>query len=118
MKIYSKNNASDGASYIIAHNVEPATTFLGRLRGLMFRKDFGEADALYISPCTSVHTYFMKFPIDILCLDSTGVVVDMVAELPPSRVLIPSKKTRSVLELPAGVIAGAGVRISSRLVFV
>lgn len=118
MKIYSKNNNPDGASFIIAHNAERATTFFTRLRGLMFRKTFGDADALYLSPCTSIHTYFMKFPIDILCLDDGGVVVDMVAAMPPSRILIPSKKTQAVLELPQGAIARTGVRVSSRIVFV
>jgi uncharacterized membrane protein (UPF0127 family) len=57
---------------------------------------------LLITPCRGVHTWGMRFPIDIIALDASGVVVDAVASLGPWRIRLPRKGGDRVLELPEG----------------
>lgn len=117
MKISIVNNSGNNTKCVIANNAEMATSFIPRFRGLMFRSSFGEFNAMYLSPCSSIHTYFMKFPIDILCLDKNKTIVDMAASISPGKIYIPSKKTYSVIELPHGSIKHFKISISNGLEF-
>lgn len=88
----------------IAEHAEPAATFKSRLLGLMFRKSFGAIDAMVLSPCRSIHTFFMRFPLDILCLDSTDTIADIAERVSPWRAFIPCGQVSKIVELPAGAI--------------
>lgn len=74
-------------------------------------------EALHIVPCNSIHTFFMRIPIDALFLDRDGVIVKALEALPPWRVTGVYFSARSVLELPAGTVAGSGTREGDRLTF-
>ncbi|MBI3182571.1 MAG: DUF192 domain-containing protein [Myxococcales bacterium] len=102
---------------LLADRAEQATGFLARLVGLMGRRhlDFGEG--LHLVPCNSIHTFFMRIPIDALFLDSKGAVVKAYPALPPWRVTGIFLRARSVLELPAGTMAGSGTREGDQLLF-
>jgi uncharacterized membrane protein (UPF0127 family) len=84
--------------------------------GLMFRKGLAEGEALLIDPCSSVHTFFMRFPIDVLFLDKEGRVVKIAAGLKPYRAAL-GKGCKRVLEMAAGGAAGAGVQVGDQLTF-
>ncbi|AEI41592.1 DUF192 domain-containing protein [Paenibacillus mucilaginosus] len=87
---------------ILAWELRTAKTFMQRLRGLMFSKELPEGTGLHIRPCRSIHTFFMRYAIDVLYLDENDTIVGMQEKLPPGRVgpLVP--RAVSVIELPAG----------------
>lgn len=101
----------------IARNVQEASTFFARLRGLLFTSSLKDDGALHITPCRSVHTFFMKYPIDVLYLDALGFVIGYDEGLLPNRLGSIVPHTRSVLELPAGRIREAEVAIGQQLTF-
>jgi uncharacterized membrane protein (UPF0127 family) len=87
---------------IIAVNVRRAKGFFGRLRGLMYSKELPEGDALLIEPCDSIHTFGMRFPIDVLFLDAKGVIIKALHSLKPGKVIRPVRGGCAVLEMNAG----------------
>jgi uncharacterized membrane protein (UPF0127 family) len=90
---------------IIARQPLMAGGFGGRLRGLMFRASFpAGCDAMLLYPCRAVHTFFMRFPIDVLLLDKTLCVIGLYAPLRPGRFSACYSGTVCCIELPAGAI--------------
>jgi hypothetical protein len=81
--------------------VESAVTVSQRFRGLMLRKILPEGHGLFIPGCNSVHTCFMRFPIDLVYMSADNRVVKIVSYLKPWRVSA-CGRARSVLEMPAG----------------
>jgi len=99
---------------LLADRVELATTRQERRRGLLGRDRLGPGEGMFLSPCFSVHTVAMRFPIDVVFLDGDGRAVHMVHALRPWRVAV-SLRGRSVIELAAGRLAEAGVQIGDVL---
>lgn len=83
----------------------------------MGRRDLPFGAGLHIVPCNSIHTFFMRIPIDVAFLDRDHKVVKLLAAMPPWRASSIYFKAHSVLELPAGVFAGSGTREGDRLAF-
>lgn len=81
-----------------------ADTALRRLRGLLGRDALAEGDGLMIDPCSSIHTCFMRFPIDVLFIDRDGRVVRAVERLVPFRFVSGGRGARRTVELPSGTI--------------
>lgn len=88
----------------IANRVEIAQTFWKRLIGLMGRPTLMDGQGLYIPGCKSIHTFGMKFTIDVLFLDKKMKIVKMVSCLNPNRVTFAPLLTRDTLELAGGVL--------------
>jgi uncharacterized membrane protein (UPF0127 family) len=88
-----------------------------RLRGLLGRRGLGEDEGLLIRPAGSVHTLFMRFPIDVVFLDRDNTVVKVVPALRPWR-LAAARRAKRTLELPAGRAARARLASGQRLVLV
>jgi uncharacterized membrane protein (UPF0127 family) len=86
-----------------------------RAVGLIGRKGLGEGRGLWIMLCRSIHTVFMRFPIDVAYLSPDGTVVKTSARLPPFRLSMGGRQAHSVLELPAGFLERAGLRVGDRL---
>jgi uncharacterized protein len=91
-----------------------ADSFWTRLRGLLGRKELSASEGLLIRPAGSVHTLFMRFPIDVVFLDREDAVVKLVPGLRPSR-LASARRARRVLELSDGVCARNGLAVGERL---
>ena len=89
----------------VAQKVKEATSFQDRLVGLMFREKMNDFDALLISPCNSIHTCFMKYPIDVLFLDRNNKIVHMIKSMKPWRFSSLYLKSKKVLELNSGKIS-------------
>ena len=102
---------------VLATQAKEARGFLDRLVGLLGRKELPFGDGLHIVPCNSIHTFFMRIPIDALFLDAGGKVSKAFPALPPWRVTGVYWKVRSVLELPAGTLAGSGTVEGDELAF-
>lgn len=78
-----------------------ATGFRTRLRGLSFRDRAEAGPGLLIPRCASVHTFGMRFELDLYFLDGSGQVIAVHRRVPPRRVVW-QRGARAVLEIPAG----------------
>ncbi|GHH96688.1 DUF192 domain-containing protein [Neobacillus kokaensis] len=94
----------------IADSIEPAVTFFARLKGLMFRRQLSIGGGLYLHPCKAIHTFFMKFPIDVLYLDKDWKVVGLEEQLESGRVGKIFPNITSVIELKSGSIKKKGIQ--------
>lgn len=102
---------------ILARKVRRAGSFTSRLRGLMFTREFpAGCDALLLTPCNAIHTMFMRYPIDVLFVDSELKVVEVLPNLKPGKICRPVSGARQVIEMPAGKAAACGVSCGERLV--
>ena len=99
---------------VVCARCQVATTPLARARGLLGRKQLPPGEGLLIRPGFSIHTLFMRFPIDVVFLDKSGSVVDVVRQLKPWRAAT-RLRARAVLELAAGEAERVTLRIGERL---
>ena len=99
----------------VAARVEEADGFLRRGLGLMFRRELPAGHGLAITPCNSIHMFFMRFPLDVAFLDRDGRVLRAYHGIRPWRVSRVVRRARSAIELPAGTLAAAGVGEGSAL---
>lgn len=86
----------------ILNQVRIADTFKLRTMGLMFRPSMGDMDGLLLEPCNSIHTFFMKFSIDVVFLNNKNKVIRIFRELPPWRITRMYFSATKVLEMDAG----------------
>jgi len=100
----------------VAASVRLAGNLWSRFWGLMGRARLAESHGLLLTPCYSVHTAFMRFPIDVIFVDGDGVVIKVASHLKPFRVGV-ARGARSALELPAGSAAHLGLETGDRLEF-
>tara|TARA_R110002096_G_scaffold13145_1_gene46772 strand:- start:555 stop:905 length:351 start_codon:yes stop_codon:yes gene_type:complete len=84
------------------------TNALDRMRGLLFRGAPGPGRGLLIDPCSSVHTFAMSYPIDVVYLDQDYRVVRRVEAMRPWR-MSACRKAHMTLELAAGQAAALGI---------
>jgi uncharacterized protein len=94
-----------------------ADTFWTRFRGLLGRTHLAEDEGLLIRPAGSVHTLFMRFPIDVVFLDRENGVVKVVSGLRLWR-FAAARRAKRTLELAEGVCAKAGLTAGEQLVLV
>ena len=87
---------------------------LTRGRGLLGRAFLKSDEGLLIEPCTSVHTMFMRFPIDVIYLDRDYTVVK-VASMPAFRMSFGGRGSKRVLELPLHAIEQKGIFLNEQL---
>jgi uncharacterized protein len=87
---------------VVAREVQSAKNLWARMQGLLGRSSLASDVALWISPCNSIHTFFMKFAIDAIFVDENLVVRKVVREIKPWRLIIPVLGARSVFEMAAG----------------
>jgi len=92
IKIYAQD-------FKIPCEIYEAKTFWNKFSGLMLRtRKYG----LLIEKCNSVHTFFMKFNIDVVCIDKDYKIVEVFYGVKPFRFAASLKKTKHILELPSG----------------
>jgi uncharacterized membrane protein (UPF0127 family) len=84
--------------------VHEASTFASRLLGLAWLHDLPSGHALFIPECRSVHTFGMRFPIDVAFIDEWARPLRIERSVPPRRVLV-CRGAFAVLETRAGEIA-------------
>jgi len=92
-----------------------AETALARMRGLLGRRALPSGEGILLRPASSVHTAFMRFPIDVVFLDGDLAVLKVVPKLRPWR-SASRRRANAVLELRAGECERRGVRVGDRLV--
>lgn len=102
---------------VVSANLMTADSFFKRLKGLMFTKELPEQDALHIIPCNEIHTFFMKYSIDVLYLDKDKKIVHIDEEMEPGKIGKKIKNAISVVELPGGRIRLAGLTTGQSVEF-
>ena len=100
--------ANDDGNVVCEHCLL-AETALARLRGLLGRSGLSSGEGMLLRPASSIHTAFMRFPIDAVFLDRGDRVLKVAPELSPWR-MAACKGARAVLELPAGEAHRRGLR--------
>jgi uncharacterized membrane protein (UPF0127 family) len=81
-----------------------------RRRGLRRGAPLAAEQGLLLERCRSVHTFGVRYPIDVVLLDRSGVVLRVV-RMAPRRVLLPRPRVRHVLEVPVGAAPRIGTRL-------
>ena len=102
---------------VISDNCHFANTVLKRVVGLLNRGRLDKGEGLLLDRCYGIHTFGMRFPIDVLFLDKDLCVIRAVKALPPYRTCV-VKKSIYVLEVPVGALdasrTGEGDQIQIR----
>ena len=98
---------------MVANRGVVAERLVTRLLGLLTRSSFDPGEALVFPRCNSIHTCFMRFPIDVIFLQQ-GCVVKAVQALKPFR-LAWAAGADTVIELPAGTAAKTDTEVGTML---
>jgi uncharacterized protein len=107
-------NARTGAC--VATTIETAFDSATRRRGLLGRDGLAEGHALVLAPCNAVHTWRMRFAIDVLFVARDGVVTKVVERLEAWR-MAASFRAFATIEFRAGFVELHDVRVGDRLGF-
>lgn len=101
---------------VLASDLREARTWLSRAKGLLGRDAIARNEALWINPCTSIHTVWMKFRIDAAFVDQDLKVRAVYHGLAPWRLAMPLKfGVRSVIELAPGVLKETNTEVGDQL---
>lgn len=100
---------------ILLTRVNRAESFLARLIGLMGRGKMGADETLWIPNCNSVHTFFMRFSIDLVFVDRNLVVKKVVKDVKPWRLVLPVWGADSVFETNSGFLDSQPLQVGDEL---
>jgi uncharacterized protein len=103
---------SDGA--IACERCTVADRMLSRMKGLLGRKDLATGEGILIRPAPSIHTFFMRFPIDVVFLSRQGEVLKIAEHVAPWRARS-CRHSYAVLELAAGEAGRCGLAVGERI---
>jgi uncharacterized protein len=99
---------------VLAEVAEVADTSAKRRRGLLGRDGLAKGEGLLISPCEGIHTFAMRFAIDVVFLNARKQVVKLRPEMGARRIAF-CLRAAAVLELPAGTLAATGTAPGDQL---
>lgn len=106
-------NARNGC--VVADRVMTAFDSRSRRKGLLKQDSMAEGSALIIAPSNAIHTFFMRFAIDVAFVSKNGRVLKIRRAMPAWR-LAASLRAFAVVELPAGALDRANVKPGDQLV--
>jgi uncharacterized protein len=112
LKVLVRNQTRDT---VLGDAVDVADTSSTRRTGLLKHERLYPGQGLWIIPCESVHTFFMKFPIDLVYLDKNRKVRKVRHAVPAWRLSM-CLSARSILELPAGTAEQSKTQVGDQLV--
>ena len=112
----TKRITNETKGTVLADRARVANTTLKRLKGLLGREALKDGEGLIIIPCSSIHTFFMRFSIDVVFLDRSNRVVAMARSLSPARLFSSMFKGNLVIELPVGTLTKTNTEISDQIV--
>ena len=112
MRRWALRHASSGQ--LVASTLIAAFDRATRNKGLLGRHELAPGSAMILAPCSSVHTFFMKFIIDVVFVDRNGSVLKGVADLKPWRIAA-RPGAYAVIELNAGAIRRSELKVGDRL---
>jgi uncharacterized membrane protein (UPF0127 family) len=101
---------------LLAERADVADTAFKTRAGLRRHAALGPSEGLWIAVCEAVHTFGMRFPIDVAFLDRKKRVVKTRSNVLRGRIAF-SLRAHSVLELPAGTLDQTGTQAGDQLAF-
>ena len=110
-----KNKTTDS---VISETVLIADSFFKRLKGLMFTKELSSQTALYIYPCSAIHTFFMNYNIDVLYLDNNNIVLDIDKNMKPRQIGKVVRNAVAVVELLGGRADQTNIQVGQKVEFI
>jgi uncharacterized protein len=99
---------------VVARTLVAAFDSASRRKGLLKQDSMPDGSALIIAPTNAIHTFFMRFAIDVAFVAKDGRVVKVRTAVPPWRIAA-AWRAFAVIELPAGALARADVRPDDKL---
>ena len=99
---------------VLGQKVRVAATLKERAVGLLGTDSLGAGEGLWISPCKSIHMFFMRYPIDVLFLDSAGKIMHQKTYCPWT-VSGWFARSNGVLELARGTIETSRSQIGDQI---
>jgi hypothetical protein len=99
----------------LADTVTIADSVFKRMKGLLGKKEMLNGEALWIKPCISVHTFFMKFTIDVIFLNKRNHVIAAIRNIQPNRLTWVYPKAAGVLELPSGTLDATDTKVGDEI---
>lgn len=99
----------------LARNARVADTHLSRLRGLLGRPEPGPDEGLLILPCRAVHTWGMRYPLDVALGNGAGRVVATYHGLRPWRTTSVHTEASWALELRSGTLRETGTSVGDEV---
>jgi uncharacterized membrane protein (UPF0127 family) len=107
---------SSQGEHCLVPRVFYASRWWDRARGLLGLPPLNQGEGLLISPCSSIHTIGMRYPIDVVFLNAAWTVVKIVERFPAAR-FCGARLARLTLELPAGEVDRMGIVVGERLIW-
>ena len=98
--------------------IEVAATAAQRVKGLLGRDCLADGQGLLFKNASSLHTFFMQFPIDILYIDRQGRMLKSAVGVRPFKLVAAPFRSHYALELPVGAIERSATCVGDRLDFV
>ena len=99
---------------VVVEEVTLATSMWSRFWGLMGKKSLPDGRGLLIDPCSSIHMFFMRFPLDVVFLDKDDRVTKVVKEIKPWRMAL-GGGGKKALEIAAGAASTANIEAGDEL---
>jgi len=109
---YALRNERTGVA--VCTTLLPAFDSRARRRGLLGRHALERHTALVLAPCRAIHTWFMRFAIDVLFVRKDGTVLEVLPGVSPWKIAL-SLRAFAVIELAAGVAVESETRAGDRL---
>jgi uncharacterized membrane protein (UPF0127 family) len=108
--VFNRNRES-----FLGLHVAPADTWWMRLKGLLGRSRLAPEDGIWLSPSSGIHTFGMRFAVDLIYLDATRRVVYLVEQFGPFRISPIKTKCASILEMRTRSIYLSNTQIGDEL---
>ncbi len=102
---------------LIAAEVTEASNFFDKLFGLVTRRKLKDNQGFLIKSCNSIHTFWMRYNIDVVFLDKKNLVLKIYHQVRPFRATPFVKNACSVLELPSGHIKKTSLKVGDFIKF-
>lgn len=110
MKIINRTQGT-----VVGSRVRLADTWWGRFWGFLGHGVPSPGEGILLAPCNSIHTFFMRFSIDVIFLSADGEVLSLRSGLRPWRICRGVRGGRYVLEIPSGIIEATKTRVGDEL---
>ncbi len=100
---------------VIADRARVASSLGDRMVGLLATPQVLPGEGLLIERTSSIHMFFMRYPIDVVFFDKNGRVTKLVHQLKPWRIVPWAPGARDCLELRAGALDGTETQVGDQL---
>ena len=90
---------------ILVSNIRVASSLRDRIIGLMFGQNLGHYGGILLTPCNSIHTFFMNYNLDVIFFSKDNKVIKIIREIKPWRITPIYFESSKVLEVMGGTLS-------------